>query len=448
MTRAMALSRRRVLRGMLGGTAVTVGLPLLDCMLNTNGTALADGQKLPVVFCSWFFGCGFNPGRWEPKEPGKLTALGPELRSLEPFKDKINVFSGFKVPVDGRPALPHITGPLAVQTGLVPASGQKAVLPSVDMLIADVIGTKTRFRSIEVSCIGTPTGSVSRRAGNVLNPAETSPTGLYTRIFGPDFRDPNAADFKPDPKVMARQSVLSGVKEQLAELQSAVGAADRARLDEYLTSVRQLENQLALDLEKPAPLAACTVPGKVEGEMPPGTEVETALNNHKLFMQLLAHAVACGQTRVVNVALTEGLSTLHRAGSAVIHHTHTHEEPVDPTLGYQPNVTWFIDKIATAMGTMVETLDSYCEGDGTLLDRMLVWVTTDTGYAKLHALDNIPMLTAGRAGGIVKTGLHVRTAGDPVSRLGLTVQQAVGVPVNSWGSDSMETSKTITEILA
>lgn len=447
MMRVKELSRRRMLRGVLAGSGVSLGLPFLDCFLDANGTALADGQKLPVVFASWFFGCGFNPGRWEPAEPGKLTALGPELKALEPFKDKINVFSGFKVPVDGRPALPHITGPIAVQTGLVPASGQKAALPSVDMLIADVIGTKTRFRSLEVSGIGSAGGSISRRAGNVINPAETTPSGLYARVFGPDFRDPNAGDFKPDPAVMARQSVLSGVKEQLAEVQSVVGAADRARLDEYLTSVRQLENQLALELEKPAPLAACSAPGKVEGELPPATEVDTVLNNHRLFMQILAHAVACGQTRVVNVALTEGLSTLHKVGTAVIHHTHTHEEPVDPALGYQPNVTWFIDKIATAMGTMIQTLDSYREGDGTLLDRMLVWVTTDTGYAKLHSLDNIPMLTVGRAGGLVKTGLHIRSTGDSVSRVGLTVQQVVGVPINSWGTDAMETSKTVTEIL-
>ncbi|HLG87020.1 MAG TPA: DUF1552 domain-containing protein [Alphaproteobacteria bacterium] len=448
MASIQELSRRRVLRGMLAGSAVTVGLPFLDCFLNTNGTALADGAQLPTVFLNWFFGCGFNPGRWEPSQPGKLTELGPELKALEPFKDKINIFSGFKVPLDGKPGLPHITGPLGVTTGMVPASGQKVTLPSVDTLVADAIGGKTRFRSLEVSCIGVAGGALSRRADNMLNPNEVSPAALYTRIFGPDFRDPNAADFKPDPRVMARQSVLSGVKEQLAEVQVAVGSADKARMDEYLTSLRQLEQQLELELQKPAPLEACSVPKPTEGAPQPGTEVETALTNHRLFMALLANAVACGQTRVLNVALTEGLSTLHKAGSAVVHHTHTHEEPVDPSLGYQPQVTWFIEKIASAMVDMVSTLDSFHEGGGTLLDRMLVWITTDTGYAKLHSLDNIPMLTAGRAGGLVKTGLHVRTAGDPVSRMGLTVQQAMGVQVNSWGSDSMETSKTVTEIMA
>jgi len=132
----------------------------------------------------------------------------------------------------------------------------------------------------------------------------------------------------------------------------------------------------------------------------------------------------------------------------VIHHTHTHEEPIDPALGYQPNVTWFVENIVTAMATMIATFDGFREGDGTLLDRMLVWVTTDTGFAKIHALDNIPTLTAGNAGGRVKSGLHIQSAGDPITRVGLTVQQGIGAPINSWGVDGMATSKSVTEILA
>lgn len=441
------LGRRRVLRGMLGGAAVTVGLPFLDCFLDTNGTAFADGAALPTIFATWFFGCGLNPGRWEPKSTGKLVDVGPELEPLRPYLSKVNVMSGFKVHLDGKPGLPHITGPVAVQTGMVPASGQGATLPSVDTIVADVIGTKTRFRSLEVSCIGSRL-SESTRTGAIMNPSEPSPAALYARIFGPDFKDPNAADFTPDPKVMARQSVLSGVKDQLADIQGMMGASDKVRLDEYLTSLRQMEQQLALELQRPEPLKACSVPAPPAGEMPPNAEVSTMLNNHKLFVQLLANALACGQTRVTNIALTEGLSTLRKSGNAVIHHTHTHEEPVDPKLGYQPNVTWFIQNIMTAMGDMIATFDGFREGDRTLLDRMLVWVTTDTGYAKMHALDNIPTLTVGGANGRIKTGQHIQTAGDPITRVGLTVQQAMGVPVNNWGADSMGTSRTITEIMA
>src|SRR6185437_1945759 len=131
------LGRRRVLRGLLGGTAVTVGLPFLDCFLDDNGTAWADGTPLPALFVNWFFGCGLNPGRWEPKAPGKLTDVGPELDPIRPYLSKVNVFSGFQVYLDGKPSLPHVTGRIAVQTGTVAGAGQRTTLPSVDTIIAD-----------------------------------------------------------------------------------------------------------------------------------------------------------------------------------------------------------------------------------------------------------------------------------------------------------------------
>jgi Protein of unknown function (DUF1552) len=440
------IDRRRVLRGMLGGTAVTVALPFLDCFLNTNGTALADGQALPVCFGTWFWGLGMNPGRWEPPTPGKITEFGPELAGLTPYKDKVNVYSGTKVILDGRPMITHFTGDWAVLTGTTPRE-ERVILPSVDQLIADVIGTKTRFRSIEVSSTGNAVHSYSRRAGAAVNPAEVSPAALYTRIFGPEFKDPNAADFKPDPQIMARQSVLTAVMAQRDDLSKTLGAADKARLEEYFTSLRQIEQQLELELQKPAPLAACSSPAKPV-DVVLGSEIESVKGNHKLFAQILAHALACNQTRVINVTFNDATSSLRKQGSSMTHHVYTHEESIDPQLGYQPNVTAFIMNISSGLGDMVAALDSVKEGDGTLLDRMLLMASTDTGYAKVHSLDDIPLITAGRAGGKIKTGLHVVAKGDPSTRLGLTVQQAVGVPINSWGTDSMQTSKTFTEVMA
>jgi hypothetical protein len=441
-----SIDRRRVLKGMLGGAAITVGVPFLDCFLDANGTALAGGAPLPSCFGTWFFGLGLNPGRWEPPTEGKITAFGPELEPLTPFKDKVNVYSGTKVILDGRPMITHFTGDWAVLTGTTPRE-ERVSIPTIDTLVGDVIGTKTRFRSIEVTSTGNPAHSYSRRAGNALNPAEVSPVALYTRIFGPEFKDPNAADFTPDPNVMARQSVLSAVKEQRADLMKTLGAADRARLDEYFSSLRQIEQQLALELQKPAPMEACAVPAKTE-ESPPGTEVETVIANHKLFAALLAQALACGQTRVINVTFNDATSSLRRAGTSMTHHVFSHEEPVDNALGYQPNVTHFINQITTGLATMAATMDSIKEGDGTLLDRMLILASSDTGFAKIHSLDDMPLITLGSAGGRLKTGIHVAAKGDPSTRVGLTVQQALGVPVNSWGTDSMQTSKTITEVMA
>ena len=187
------ITRRSALRGVLGGAAVSVGIPLLDCFLDTNGVALADtGAPIPTRFATWFWGCGLNPGRWEPKAIGKFDAFGPELQPLEAFRSKINVYSGLKVYLDGRINTVHFTGEVALLTGTVP-HGSTVEAPSVDTIIADAVGTRTRFRSLEVNCTGDPLHSQSRRSASAINPGEVSPVALYTRIFGPDFADPNAA---------------------------------------------------------------------------------------------------------------------------------------------------------------------------------------------------------------------------------------------------------------
>ena len=440
-------NRRNVLRGMLGGAAVTVGVPFLDCFLNANGTALAaTGAPLPTVFGTWFWGLGLSPTRWEPTTVGKYTDVGPETKVLLPHKDKLNFYSGMKVFLDGRPLVTHFTGNMSVLTGTTPRE-QRVTIPTLDAIIADHIGTKTRFRSLEMTATGNPVHSYSTRAGRVINPAEASPAALYARVFGPEFKDPNAADFTPDPMVLARQSMLSVVKEQRQDLVKTLGATDRARLDEYFTSLRQIENQLDIESRKPAPLAACSTPKKVEDALL-GTEIESVNANHKLFGQILAHTLACGQTRVFNMTYADATSSLRHAGSQMVHHAYTHEEGVDEQLGFQKTVVSFNLSIMAGLNTMVTILDGMREGDGTLLDRTLMLATTDTGFAKVHSLENFPLITAGRAGGRMRTGLHVQTNGDPATRLGLTVQQLMGLSVNSWGTDSMQTSKSITEVLA
>jgi hypothetical protein len=436
---------------MMGGAAVTVGLPFLDCFLDANGTALAaGGAPLPVCFGTWFYGCGLNPGRWEPKTVGANYEFGIELQSLDAFKHKLNVYSQMSALLDGRPRGAHTVGPAVIMQGTTPPTLEHSFNsePSIDAVIADAIGSRSRFRSLEVSCTGSPVSTHSKRAGTAMNPSEISPLALYTRVFGAEFKDPNAASFIPDPAVMARRSVLSAVAGQTQRLMSQVGAADRAHLDQYFTSLRELEQQLDLQLQKPAPLAACSVPARPD-DTHIGTEVADVRGNHRLFAKLLAHTLACDQTRVFNVMLTDGLSQLRFAGEANTQHLFTHEDPIDEKLGYQPNVVRFVPTVLENLNVLLTELDAIREGDRTLLDRMLVLAYTDSGYAKNHTTDNIPMLTAGSAAGRIKTGIHFAAPkGDPVTRLSLTVQQALGLPVASFGTESNKTSKTITEVMA
>ncbi len=437
------IERRAVLRSTTCGVAVSLGLPFMDCFLNVHGTALAaSGTKLPVVFGTWWQGLGFTPGRWIPKKVGANYENNVELKAFDPFRDRMNIISGTKYFLDGRPVETHTTGWQIAATGAIPIGGQSG--PSLDMMIADVIGKTTRFRSLEVSLDGSR-GSFSNRSGSVRNPSEPSPVALYARIFGPEFKDPNAAEFTPSPAILARQSVLSYLKDERQQIMGMVGASDRARLDEYFTSLRQIEQQLDIELQKPAPLESCVVPGKPE-EAPPRSTIGEVAKNNKLFGALLAHAVACGQTQVFNVVLGSG--GLRKPGDARGWHQYTHDEPVDDSLGYQREVTSFIDFANGAFVDFLRELDGMREGAGSVLDRTVIVWQTDHGYARTHTMDNLPILTVGSAGGRLRTGLHVSAPGDPATRVGLTLQQALGVPIQTWGALSNETSKTMTDILA
>ena len=116
-------TRRRVLKGLVRGSAVAVALPLLDCFLNNHGEALASGAPLPVRFGTWFWGCGVNAARWFPDKVGTDYDLKAELLPIGPHKNKVTVLSGFNCLLDGRPNLPHWSGVMATFAGAAPTRG-------------------------------------------------------------------------------------------------------------------------------------------------------------------------------------------------------------------------------------------------------------------------------------------------------------------------------------
>jgi len=440
------ISRRTLLRGSLGGAAIGVSIPLLDSLLDDSGRAIAaTGQRIPTRFGTWIWGCGFIPEKWIPKSTGTNFAMPADLESLEPYRDRLALLSGFDVRLDGVANKPHITGCLGMRTGIpVPDSNVRA--PTLDVLIGQKIGADTRFRSLEISSCGLEKSYSYHSAGSP-NPSETSPAQLYRRIFGADFQDPNSTSFTPDAGVMARRSVLSAVAEDRQRLMRSVGAADRHRLDEYFTSIRQIEQQLELQLQPPAPVENFERPAAPQSEGL-GSEIGEVRENHKLMANLLARALQTNQTRVFNMLFSDTTSNLRLPGETTTHHTLTHEEPVDAQLGFQKQHSQFVTQSMLGWRDFLDSLSAIPEGDGTLLDNCLVLAHSDCSIAKAHAVEGIPVMLAGNAGGKLRTGSHIAGGGDSIARIGLTVQQIMGVPVERWGHLSMETNRTISELVA
>lgn len=443
----MRINRRSFLRGSIGGTVVAVGLPFLDCFLNENGSALASGAPIPVRFGTWFWGLGHTPGRGISLEDAPNIRFLEETQPLVPYAADLNYFSTFNTPLDGKPSAVHFSGWVAAKTGNVPRTFGDTPLPTLDVIVADELGGDTRFRSLDLSSTGNPRDSYTFRNATSRNAADVSPLAFYQRVFGAGFVDPNQADFKPAASVMVRDSVLSAVHEDSKKFVQTLGAADRARMDEYFTSIRQLEQQLDLQMQKPEVSEACMIPTPPPAEEALGIEIEVAQQNHKLLADILAMALACNQTRIFNMLYSQALSLLRRRGESFTHHTLTHEEPIDQSLGYQREVAELHVTSMEALATFIQAFKNIREGDGTLLDNTLIFASSDTGNSRVHSVDNIPVMTIGTGGGRVKTGIHVVGRGDPISRIGLTTMQAMGLNVERWGTGSMETTKTISEIL-
>ena len=450
---SLSINRRSFLRGMVSGTAVCVALPLLNRFLNGNGTAFANGAKLPVRFGTYFWGLGLTDTptggtRWVPGKTGHGYEIMPELESLKPVKDKVSVFSGFRAIGDGRANLVHWSGHASILSGIAPAMTGRFDGASFDTKIADAIGTSTRFKVLDIDAsMSRQPVSYSTRTGATFASPETTPLALYTRLFGQGFQDPNSDNWQPDPSIMLRQSVLSAVTDQRQALMAGVGKADQIKLDQYFSSVRDMENQLAVQLQKPEKCGACVVPAAPK-EAPRGASVDVVNANTKMMAKLLAMGLACNQSRVFTFVHTAGSSETYVAGQSKIYHQITHDEPTDATLGYQPETSKLAGLVMQAFGDFLVEMDAIKEGDGTLLDNSLIMGFSDTGYAKIHSIENIPMFLAGRAGGKHKAGQHIATKGESVTRVSLTAMQLAGAPVGEFGSGTMKTARPITEVMA
>lgn len=247
--------------------------------------------------------------------------------------------------------------------------------------------------------------------------------------------------------MMARKSALSAVVEQSAGLRKTLGAADKAKLEGYFESIRSLENRLAIQLEKPAPAVGCKIPDGAPKESMASVDSVDLAKRHNLMVDLAVKALACNQTRVINIVYAEAQANTTRAGESSPHHASTHEEETDPAVGYQKTPAWFGTRAMEAWSYAVKSMADFKEGDASLLDRSLILANTDSNRAQIHQLQGIPIMTAGSAGGALKTGIHVDGKSAPGTAVTLTAMRAMGLKVGEFGTGGNKVQQSVSEVV-
>ncbi|MEQ9498000.1 MAG: DUF1552 domain-containing protein [Deltaproteobacteria bacterium] len=438
----MKLSRRTLLKGALGGATVTVGLPALECMLNSHGTALANGT-LPKRFGIWFWGNGVLPAKWVPTGEGTEWTLSDQLSPLADVKDDISVVSGMSVKTGN--AIPHGSGPGGIFSGapLILQGGEEYTFstPSIDQFIAREIGGETRFRSLELGA--KPGPGLSFNGPNSKNPPESSPRRFFDRIFGGNFTLPGD-DPTPDPRLRLRRSVLDAVMGDVGRLNARLSMHDKQRLDQHLTGIRDLERRLERLEQNPPSLESCALPDRpaetfpdVDGR-PPMPEIARAMAD------VLALALACDQTRVFSFWFTYPVNNVLFPGMPAGHHRLTHDEP-----GEQPMVNDIVKLITTELAYFVARLKSIPEGDATLLDSCAVLATSDTSWGRNHTLDDYPIVIAGNACGALRKGVHYRSpSNENASMVLLSLVRAMGIPAAEYGAEAGHVDRSLGAIEA
>ena len=303
-------------------------------------------------------------------------------------------------------------------------------------MIAAEKGGETQFRSIEVAVEPNGKGlSFNDRDSRV--PPESEPVAVFNRLFGPQFRAPGDAPIL-DPTLALRRSVLDAVMNDTRKLSNALGSADRLRLDQHLSAVRDLEVRIARLEDDPPNLAACLRPP--EPEEVPSLEGRPQMSvRSRLMTDLMVMAYACDLTRVMSCWYSDPLSDVLYPGAAAGHHQLTHDEPGD-----MPTVNGITQSIMADGAYFLEKLDSIQEGDGTLLDHCAILFTTDVSYARTHQIDEYPILVAGRAGGRLNTGFHYRSdTKENACMVSLAIARAMGMSLERFGQGPDETTQSL-----
>jgi hypothetical protein len=449
-----SLDRRTVLKGVLAtGATVTVPLPLLQIMLNGNGTAYAQtATPVSPIFVNWFFGNGSLPGKWKPAKTGTGSGwdLSPQLQPLASFKSYLTVVSGLtnNLVVGG---VEHPSGSAGATTG-AGLSGNAVKLASIDQVVAGLIAKGVPFKSLEVGVTpATPNGpqdslaTVSHKGPNAKNVADFDPKSVFTRLFtgGTTTTLPDQATKLAN----VRRSVLDAVLADGASLQKKLGTADKQRVEQHLQSIRDIEARLMTTPATTQP-AMCVSPTAPTTGKDGNSEAPPAVNTAMADLSMLA--LACDRTRVLTYMFSlpaahvyyRHLTDASTNMNADFHDTICHGDAGD--MSSQPRVDKGVMYAMTCLKEFLSKMQATAHGATNLLDQALVYVTSDTAWGKTHTKTEWPVLMVGKAGGKLKGDGHFNFPGDNLSKALFTAARLMGSTASDYGLDAGKVTATLT----
>jgi hypothetical protein len=433
------VSRRTLLRGL----GVSLALPLWESLPSCVAASVgATGHPLRSAFI--FVPNGVHPSDWTPKTTGFGFRLPYILEPLVNVQEDVLVLSGLthdKGRANGDGPGDHARSASVFLTGAQPRKTAGANIRSgisVDQVAAQAVGKETRFASLELGCErGRGAGSCDSGyscaySSNISWAGESSPMGKETNpraVFDRMFADQNAAptDLAAARRRALKLSILDFVGEDARRLQTKLAANDNRKLDEYLTGVREIEQRIQR--------AESSTSGDVTYHGPSGTPRDYG-EHVRLICDMIVLAFQTDTTRIATFMFANAASnrSYRPIGVSDGHHELSHHRGDAKKLDKIRKINRFH---VTQLAYLLEKLRAIPEGDGSLLDNCMICYGSAISDGNRHNNENLPILLAGRGGGTIDPGRHVRYEQEtPMCNLFLSMLDRIGAPTDSIGDST------------
>lgn len=432
------ISRRAVLRGM----GVALALPALDVTDAAGAPARFAPSEDPVRLATLFHPNGVYPPNWNPEGEGRDYKLSRILEPLAPVREEVSVISNL-----GTGAKGHVGATSAFLTGTPlhkKAAGRintPSMGASLDQFVAERVGHRNSVASLEIGCEPPRSGgenglaisyanTVSWRSDSTKVDPEIEPQAVFDRLFG--------INRKTRQQLADDASILDHVLEDARSLRARGSEADRRKLDEFLTSVRDVEQRIQQNLSPASPQADWKPLVEPELYRPEAGIPATRDEHIRQMLDLIVLAFQTNTTRVATFMMAHGFSrqnfTFLEGVSGDHHSISHHKENPELTEPYTIVSRWYVSQLVY----LVERMSSIPErNDRTLLDNTMILYGSALKNGNGHTTQDLPVLLAGRGGGKLRPGRRIVLPEEtPITNLHLALAQNMGVEAERFNTSS------------